>query len=51
MVEPAASVEVDYSIPFEFKKLFKIEDQNEMKTAFQSYDTDKNGVMDAGEFK
>mmetsp|Transcript_54055 Transcript_54055/g.74167 ORF Transcript_54055/g.74167 Transcript_54055/m.74167 type:complete len:115 (+) Transcript_54055:64-408(+) len=48
MVEAAA---VDYTIPFEYKKIFSPQECTELVKAFKSYDKNNDGTMDSSEFK
>ena len=41
----------EYVVPFAFKKVFSPEECNELARAFKSYDKNKDGHMDASEFK
>lgn len=49
MVE--ANPECTYEVPFVYKKHFSTEQITEMINAFKGYDTNKNGSIDAVEFK
>jgi len=43
--------QVDYTIPFEYKKIFSPQECTELVKAFKNYDKNNDGTMDASEFK
>ena len=39
------------TVPFSYRKIFSPEECSELVNAFKAYDMNKDGTMDAGEFK
>ena len=51
MVEATGASSSSYDVPYMYRKHFKPDEVTELTNAFKNYDVDKNGTIDAKEFK